>query len=75
LFQPAQKDIFSCLESLVASISPVVLLTGAGSGIGGAFYDSFEQTPAPEDIAPTVLFALQPPGHAAIAQLVVLPVS
>jgi len=40
-----------------------------------AFYDSFEQTLAPEDIAQTVLFALQQPKHVEIAQLVVLPVS
>ncbi|MCZ6723843.1 MAG: hypothetical protein O6938_07945 [Gammaproteobacteria bacterium] len=59
----------------MASISPVVLVTGASSGIGGAFYDSFEQTLAPEDIAQTVLFALQQPRHVEITQLVVLPVS
>jgi NADP-dependent 3-hydroxy acid dehydrogenase YdfG len=40
-----------------------------------AFYDSFEQSLAPEDIAQTVLFALQQPRHVEIAQLVVLPVS
>ena len=40
-----------------------------------AFYDSFEQALAPEDIAQTVLFALQQPRHVEIAQLVVLPVS
>lgn len=40
-----------------------------------AFYDSFEQCLQPEDVARTVLFALQQPGHVEIAQLVVLPVS
>jgi NADP-dependent 3-hydroxy acid dehydrogenase YdfG len=39
------------------------------------FYDSAEQTLMPEDIAQTVLFALQQPKHVEIAQLVVLPVS
>lgn len=40
-----------------------------------AFYDSFEQSLNPEDIAQTVLFALQQPRHVEIAQMVVLPVS
>ena len=40
-----------------------------------AFYDSYEQSLSPEDIAQTVLFALQQPRHVEIAQLVVLPVS
>lgn len=40
-----------------------------------AFYDSFEQCLQPEDVARTVLFALQQPGYVEIAQLVVLPVS
>ena len=40
-----------------------------------AFYDSFEQCLQPEDVARTVLFALQQPKHVEIAQLVVLPVS
>lgn len=39
------------------------------------FYDSFESYLNPEDIAETVLFALQQPKHVEIAQLVVLPVS
>ena len=39
------------------------------------FYDSFEQSLMPEDIAETILFALQQPKHVEIAQLVVLPVS
>jgi 3-hydroxy acid dehydrogenase/malonic semialdehyde reductase len=39
------------------------------------FYDSFDQTLNPEDIADTVLFALQQPKHVGIAQIVVLPVS
>ena len=38
------------------------------------FYDSFEQCLDPDDVARTVLFALQQPGHVEIAQLVVLPV-
>jgi len=40
-----------------------------------AFYDSFDQSLAPGDIAQTILFALQQPKHVEIAQLVVLPVS
>ena len=40
-----------------------------------AFYDSFEQCLQPEDIAQTVLYALQQPEHVEIAQLVVLPVA
>ena len=39
------------------------------------FYDSFEQCLQPEDVARTVLYALQQPKHVEIAQLVVLPVS
>lgn len=39
------------------------------------FYDSFEQCLDPDDVARTVLFALQQPKHVEIAQLVVLPVS
>jgi len=40
-----------------------------------AFYDSFEQSLSSDDVAKTVLFALQQPKHVEIAQLVVLPVS
>jgi len=40
-----------------------------------AFYNSFEKSLSPDDIAKTVLFALQQPAHVEIAQLVVLPVS
>jgi len=39
------------------------------------FYDSSGACRAPEDIARTVVFALQQPAHVEIAQLVVLPVS
>ena len=39
------------------------------------FYDSFEASLSPADIAETVLFILQRPKHVEIAQLVVLPVS
>ena len=39
------------------------------------FYDSYGQSLNPEDIAQTVLFALQQPRHVEISQLVVLPVS
>jgi len=39
------------------------------------FYDSSGACLAPEDIARTVVFALQQPAHVEIAQLVVLPVS
>ncbi len=39
------------------------------------FYDSFEQCLDPDDVARTVLFALQQPRHVEIAQLTVLPVS
>jgi NADP-dependent 3-hydroxy acid dehydrogenase YdfG len=39
------------------------------------FYDSSGPCLAPEDIARTVVFALQQPAHVEIAQLVVLPVS
>jgi 3-hydroxy acid dehydrogenase/malonic semialdehyde reductase len=38
------------------------------------FYDGFEQCLDPDDVARTVLFALQQPRHVEIAQLVVLPV-
>ena len=39
------------------------------------FYDSFEQCLDPDDVARTVMFALQQPKHVEIAQLVVMPVS
>lgn len=39
------------------------------------FYDSYGQSLNPEDVAQTVLFALQQPRHVEISQLVVLPVS
>ena len=39
------------------------------------FYDDFGQSLGPEDVAQTVLFALQQPRHVEISQLVVLPVS
>ncbi|MCP4877339.1 MAG: SDR family oxidoreductase [Gammaproteobacteria bacterium] len=38
------------------------------------FYDSFEQCLQAEDVADTVLYALQQPRHVEIAQLVVIPV-
>lgn len=65
----------------VTEIMPGLVRTGfAGQRLGDAdraeaFYDSFEQCLNPEDIAETVLFALQQPKHVEIAQLVVLPVS
>jgi NADP-dependent 3-hydroxy acid dehydrogenase YdfG len=40
-----------------------------------AFYDSFDACLQPQDVAATVLYALQQPAHVEIAQLVVLPVS
>ena len=40
-----------------------------------AFYDSFDNCLDPDDVARTVLFALQQPRHVEIAELVVLPVS
>ena len=39
------------------------------------FYDGFGQSLMPDDIADTVLYALQQPAHVEISQLVVLPVS
>ena len=39
------------------------------------FYDSYEQTLRPGDVAQTVLFTLEQPRHVEISQLVVLPVS
>jgi len=64
----------------VTPTSTIALVTGASARLGDAdkaeaFYDSFEQTLSPEDIAQTVLFALQQPKHVEIAELVVLPVS
>ncbi|MFT5506317.1 MAG: 3-hydroxy acid dehydrogenase/malonic semialdehyde reductase [Gammaproteobacteria bacterium] len=41
---------------------------------GQAFYDSFEACLLPEDIANTVLYAINQPPQVEIAQLVVLPV-
>ncbi len=65
----------------VTEIMPGLVRTGfAEQRLGDAekakaFYDSFGQCLSPEDIAETVLFAMQQPRHVEIAQLVVLPVS
>jgi NADP-dependent 3-hydroxy acid dehydrogenase YdfG len=65
----------------VTEIMPGLVRTGfAEQRLGDArraqdFYDSFEQCLDPEDVAATVLFALQQPPHVEIAQLVVLPVN
>jgi NADP-dependent 3-hydroxy acid dehydrogenase YdfG len=65
----------------VSEIMPGLVRTGfAGQRLGDAekaevFYDSVGQSLSPEDIARTLLFALQQPKHVEIAQLVVLPVS
>ncbi len=64
----------------VTEIMPGLVRSGfAEQRLGDArqaqeFYDSFEQCLDPEDVARTVLFALQQPAHVEIAQLVVLPV-
>ena len=65
----------------VTEIMPGLVRTGfAQQRLGDAqqaqeFYDSAEQCLLPDDVARTVLFALQQPRHVEIAQLVVLPVS
>jgi NADP-dependent 3-hydroxy acid dehydrogenase YdfG len=65
----------------VTEIMPGLVRTGfAEQRLGDAqqaqeFYDSFEQCLDPDDVARTVMFALQQPRHVEIAQLVVLPVS
>jgi len=65
----------------VTEIMPGLVRSGfAGQRLGDeqqaeAFYDSFEQCLQPQDVAETVLYALQQPRHVEIAQLVVLPVS
>lgn len=65
----------------VTEIMPGLVRTGfAEQRLGDAqrareFYDSFAQCLDAEDVARTVLFALQQPSHVEIAQLVVLPVS
>jgi len=65
----------------VTEIMPGLVRSGfAEQRLGDAqqaqdFYDSFEQCLNPDDVAGTVLFALQQPRHVEIAQLVVLPVS
>ena len=64
----------------VTEIMPGLVRSGfAEQRLGDAqqaqdFYDSFEQCLDPDDVARTVLFALQQPKHVEIAQLVVLPV-
>jgi 3-hydroxy acid dehydrogenase/malonic semialdehyde reductase len=64
----------------VTEIMPGLVRSGfAEQRLGDAqqakdFYDSFEQCLDPDDVARTVLFALQQPRHVEIAQLVVLPV-
>lgn len=65
----------------VTEIMPGLVRSGfAEQRLGDArkaqeFYDSFEKCLDPEDIARTVVFALQQPPHVEIAQLVVLPVA
>ena len=65
----------------VTEIMPGLVRSGfAEQRLGDAqqareFYDSFDQCLDPDDVARTVLFALQQPPHVEIAQLVVLPVS
>ncbi len=65
----------------VTEIMPGLVRTGfARQRLGDArqaqeFYDDAEQCLQPEDVARTVLYALQQPKHVEIAQLVVLPVS
>ena len=65
----------------VTEIMPGLVRTGfAQQRLGDAqqaqeFYDDAEQCLQPEDVARTVLYALQQPKHVEIAQLVVLPVS
>jgi 3-hydroxy acid dehydrogenase/malonic semialdehyde reductase len=65
----------------VTEIMPGLVRTGfAQQRLGDAqaaeqYYDSCEQCLQPEDIAQTVLYALQQPKHVEIAQLVILPVS
>jgi 3-hydroxy acid dehydrogenase/malonic semialdehyde reductase len=64
----------------VTEIMPGLVRSGfAEQRLGDAqqakdFYDSFEQCLDPDDVARTVLFALQQPSNVEIAQLVVLPV-
>jgi 3-hydroxy acid dehydrogenase / malonic semialdehyde reductase len=63
----------------VTEIMPGLVRTGfAEQRLGDArkareFYDSFDQSLEADDVARTVLFALQQPPHVEIAQLVVLP--
>jgi NADP-dependent 3-hydroxy acid dehydrogenase YdfG len=65
----------------VTEIMPGLVRSGfAEQRLGDAqqaqdFYDSFEQCLDRDDVARTVVFALQQPGHVEIAQLVVLPVT
>ena len=65
----------------VSEIMPGLVRSGfAGQRLGDAkkadtFYDSVGQSLNPEDVARSVLFALQQPKQVEIAQLVVLPVS
>jgi len=64
----------------VTEIMPGLVRSGfAEQRLGDAqraqeFYASFEQCLDPDDVARTVLFALQQPRHVEISQLVVLPV-
>jgi len=65
----------------VTEIMPGLVRTGfAQQRLGDAkqaqeFYDDAEQCLLPEDVARTVLYALQQPKHVEIAQLVISPVS
>ena len=65
----------------ITEIMPGLVRTGfAQQRLGDAqaaehYYDSCKQCLQPEDVAQTVLYALQQPKHVEIAQLVILPVS
>ena len=41
--------------------------------VGKRFYDEFGTCLAPEDVARSVVFAVQQPRHVAIAQLLITP--
>lgn len=64
----------------ITEILPGITRTGFAAARHGGdlaraaeFYESFPVTMAPEDVARTVLFALDQPPHVTIAQLVVVP--
>lgn len=79
-FTEALRIDFAETELRITEILPGLTRTGfaaarlRGDQEGGrAYYDGFPQTMVPDDIARSIMFALEQPPHVDIAQLLVIP--